>query len=265
MNAGRGYVPVSFGQMHYRFAGTTNKPVVVLLHQTPSNSAMFEQLMQLLATDFRLLAPDIPGMGMSDPLPGDSSITDFADAMLEFFDELGLDACCLFGHHTGASIAAEIAAIRPRIVTAIAMSGPTLLTEEQKLSLPAAAQTFPLSENGEHVQRMWQRMRNKDGELPLELALRETLFGLQLGERYSQAYAAVIAQDFATSLKACEAPALLFAGTGDPMFEQLDAAAGLMGNAITRTIDGAKTYVCETHSAEVADLLRNFFPREAAQ
>jgi pimeloyl-ACP methyl ester carboxylesterase len=264
MNLGRGYVPVSFGQMHYRFAGTTSKPVVVLLHQTPSSSAMFEQLMRLLATEFRLLAPDIPGMGMSDALPGEASISGFADAMLEFFDELGLDHCYLFGHHTGASIAAEIASKRPQVVTAIAMSGPTLLTQEQKDTLPAAAASIPLSEDGEHVRKMWQRMRNKDSDAPLKLALRETISGLELGDRYLQAYEAVIAQDFAASLQACTCPALIFAGTEDPLFGQLTAASDLLDNVVTHSIDGAKTYVCETHSENVAQLLRDFFPQEAA-
>ena len=68
MNVARGYTTTSFGQVHYRFAGTPGKPVVVFLHQTPSDSAMYEDLMRELADDYRLFAPDTPGMGMSDPV-----------------------------------------------------------------------------------------------------------------------------------------------------------------------------------------------------
>ena len=102
MSVHRGYAAVSFGQVHYRYAGRGDKPVLVLLHQTPSTSEMYVELMQALEQDFRLLAPDTPGMGMSDMIDGELTIAGLADSIAEFLDEIGIDHCFVFGHHTGA-------------------------------------------------------------------------------------------------------------------------------------------------------------------
>jgi pimeloyl-ACP methyl ester carboxylesterase len=264
MKVNRGYATVSFGQIHYRFAGTPGKPVLVLLHQTPSTSAMYEDLMNVLAAEFRMFAPDTPGMGMSDAVAGELSIRELADGLAEFLDEVGVDHCLLFGHHTGAAIAAELASLHPHRFDAIALSGPTLLNEELKSRLPALASAFPVLEDGSHLTGMWRRIRDKDQNAPFEISLRETLSGLELGEDYPAAYDAVISHDIAAALTSLSCPVLLFAGTDDILHGQLGAAAQLLENAEQREIPGAKTFVCETHCSDVATLLREFFPREAA-
>ncbi len=263
MKVRRAYVAVSFGQMHYRYAGTTGKPVVVLLHQTPSSSAMYEQLMMRLATDFRLIAPDTPGMGMSDAVDGEMRIERLAEAIAEFLDELSIDRCLVFGHHTGASIAAELVQRHPQLVTAVAMSGPTLLDDDMKSRLPAAAAAIPVQQDGSHLLQMWRRISSKDAKASPSIIERETLNGLQLGDRYAAAYEAVIAHDFAAAIQAIECPALVFAGTDDPLYSALDGTHALLADGRCATIDNARTFVCETHSDEVAQLLRRFFPAEA--
>lgn len=50
----------------YREMGSTNKPVLLLLHGFPSASHMFRDLMPLLSEQFRLIAPDHPGFGQLD-------------------------------------------------------------------------------------------------------------------------------------------------------------------------------------------------------
>ena len=169
MNTRRGYVATSFGQLHYRYAGTPGAPVLVLLHQTPSTSAMYEPMMRVLAGQFRLIAPDTPGMGMSDGLSEPMSVPGLAAGIAEFLDEIGVVRSYLFGHHTGASIAAELAAQNPALVEAIALSGPPLLTREMRDKLPALASTFAAQEDGEHLSSMWRRIRDKDNSAPLEI------------------------------------------------------------------------------------------------
>lgn len=264
MNVRRAYATVSFGQVHYRYAGTAGKPIVVLLHQTPSTSAMYEDLMQALAPDYRLFAPDTPGMGMSDDIENTMTIAALARGIAEFIDEVGIEHCCLFGHHTGAAIAAELAAAHPERFDAIALSGPTLLSDELRAKLPGMATAYPTNADGNHLLQMWRRMHNKDASAPLGIVERETINGIQLGERYPAAYDAVIQQDIATTLAALRCPVLVFAGTGDPLHQQLEAALQLLSDGRMQSIDDARTFICETHCPEVAALLRDFFPREAA-
>ena len=109
---------------------------------------------------------------------------------------------------------------------------------------------------------MWDRLGSKDTAAPLSVVLRETINGLQLGELYPEAYGAVIDHDFRAAAAAIQCPALVFAGTLDPLFSQLDAAYEQLQQGSKAIIDGAKTYVCETHTDEVAQLLRDFFPQE---
>lgn len=225
---------------------------------------MYEPLMLALAADFRLLAPDTPGAGMSDATVGATSIAGLAAGIAEFLDELGIERCYLFGHHTGASIAAEIAAAHPRHVAAVALSGPTLLNDDLKRRLPAMATAIPVSDDGGYLQVMWERIRGKDETAPLHIVERETVNGLKLGNRYAAIYEAVVEQNFSKVIAAITCPVLVFAGTGDPLFHQLDTAMQLLVDGRKATVADAKTFICETHCAEVVSLLHDFFPREAA-
>ena len=64
----RAYAEVAGIQLHYRYAGAREFPALLLLHQSPSSSAMYAPLMAQLADRFFLVAPDTPGFGGSDPL-----------------------------------------------------------------------------------------------------------------------------------------------------------------------------------------------------
>ena len=50
----------------YREAGSSDKPVILLLHGFPSSSHMFRDLIPVLAPHFRVLAPDLPGFGYTE-------------------------------------------------------------------------------------------------------------------------------------------------------------------------------------------------------
>jgi haloalkane dehalogenase len=263
----RGYVDVSVslanthynGQVHYRMAGDVKKPVLILLHQAPSTSEMYELLMNELSDQYYLIAPDFPGFGGSDALPTLFTIADCATVLHSAMTALNIQQAFMFGHHTGASVALQWAVDQPQFVKALAMSGPTLLTDTQKENLPKVVATFPVEENGSHIMSMWQRMRGKDAEVTLQLSLREMICGLQLGESYPDAYKAVVAQDVPTQLTALTCPTLVFAGTNDPLYGTLDEAFALLKNGKKAVIDGSRTYVCERNVDTVATLLKEFF------
>ena len=272
MTIRRGYIDVQValtnatygGQIHYRVAGDVQtgdaqKPALILLHQAPSTSEMYEALMHKLADHYYLIAPDFPGFGGSDALPTLFTIADCAAVLHAALNALGVKQALMFGHHTGASVALQWATDHPQFVAALAMSGPTLLTDAQKENLPKVVATFPVEENGSHVLSMWQRMRGKDVDASLELSLREMICGLQLGESYPDAYKAVVEQDVPAQLVRLDCPTLVFAGTNDPLFGTLDEAFSLLKKGKKAVIDGSRTYVCERNVDEVAKLLRDFF------
>ncbi len=263
MSVHRGYAAASFGQVHYRYAGTPGMPVIVLLHQTPSTSEMFEDLMLALADDYRLIAPDTPGMGMSDALPGTMTVKGLAAGIAEVLDEIGVDECVLFGHHTGAAIAAELAAKHPRLANGLILAGPPLLDDELRQALPAAGAPIPVEADGSHMLKMWQRIARKDPDVPLSVVLRDALSGLRIGERYLAAYQAVIAHDFAATVEAVSCPTLVFAGTKDILYSAVEPTLALLRDGEMATIEDAWSFFCETHVDEVANLVRSFTAAEA--
>ncbi|KAJ5343161.1 hydrolase-like protein [Penicillium brevicompactum] len=70
-------------RVFYREQGNTvNAPTILLLHGFPSSSHQFRNLMPLLATQYRVIAPDLPGFGfteaptMAHPWVSDSRFND---------------------------------------------------------------------------------------------------------------------------------------------------------------------------------------------
>ena len=59
----------------YREAGASDAPKLLLLQGFPSSSHMFRDLIPLLADRFHIIAPDLPGFGLTDMPPRGSSIT----------------------------------------------------------------------------------------------------------------------------------------------------------------------------------------------
>jgi pimeloyl-ACP methyl ester carboxylesterase len=256
----RGYVSTGTGQLHYRFAGKQSAPVLLLVHQAPSSSVMFEAMMTLLAEDYYILAPDLPGFGQSDSLPTDNTIAGWADALQGFCQKLmGTQALAgVFGHHTGAAVATELLYRHPQVAQCLMLSGPTLLNQILKNILPEKARAFPASVDGLHLLGMWQRMQSKDTQADLSLVLRETLLGLSMGERYPDAYAAVIDHDFQQALSAISQPVLMFAGSADPLYSVLDDAFACVQQGVVSRIPNTASWVCDRQPDIVCRLMRRF-------
>jgi pimeloyl-ACP methyl ester carboxylesterase len=259
----RHYVSIGAGQIHYREAGDKSLPILLLLHQSPSSSAMYEPLMALLAQDFHLLAPDTPGFGGSS-FPKSEAVTtaDYAAAIHGFLQALAVGSCKVFGHHTGAAIAVQLEHDFPGTASAMALSGPPLLDDQQKLSLPAMASPIELKRDGSHLSLMWQRISAKDPDAPVELLQREVNSALACGSSYQASYRAVAAQAFGQQLAKISAPVLVFAGDLDPLYGSVEPSLALLQRGERATLPGGeRTYVCERQAGAVAGLLRDFFHR----
>ncbi|MEH7483137.1 alpha/beta hydrolase [Neobacillus drentensis] len=79
------------------------KPII-LLHGFCGSSGYWEHVIPALSADYRVIAPDIPGHGQSDPLTGNSTIENIADQMKNLLDELNLPEVTMFGHSLGGYI-----------------------------------------------------------------------------------------------------------------------------------------------------------------
>lgn len=253
----RTYLNTRFGQLHCRLSGENHPHALLLLHQTASSGAMFEALMPHLYAGF-ILAPDTPGFGASF-IPEHFSIPFAAEAMVQALNELGIHSVDIFGHHTGAAIALQIATDHRALVRRLALSGPPLLTPSQKEKLAAGLTPPNLDEAGTYLQATWQRLRGRAPEAPFAFTLRETLLTLSAGEVYAEAYRAVFEQDIAGQLAAVTCPVLVMAGEHDTLRASVEPACALLQNARAEILPKAGPYLCDFQAEQVANLLNSFF------
>ena len=109
-------------ELFYREAGDRSKPTLLLLHGFPTSSHMFRDLIPRLMDRFHLVAPDLPGFGLSVPPPSGGSTYSFArlaEVTARFVDVIGLDRFALYVFDYGAPTGFRLATAMPDRVTAI--------------------------------------------------------------------------------------------------------------------------------------------------
>jgi pimeloyl-ACP methyl ester carboxylesterase len=108
--------------LFYREAGKQSAPKLLLLHGFPSASHMFRDLIPLLAENFHIVAPDLPGFGRSDmPARSDFEYTfeNLADVIDRFTQVVGFDRFAVYVFDYGAPTGFRLAVKHPERITAI--------------------------------------------------------------------------------------------------------------------------------------------------
>lgn len=164
----RGFVDLASGQIHYRaaqpVAAATGLPVV-MLHQSPGSAKQLEGHMLAMARAGRAcFAPDTPGNGDSDPLPQEvPEIADLAAAQYAAICQLVPEGKFdLYGSHTGASIAMEIAIAHPDRVNALIIDGMGLYSDEMREQVLARyAREIAPDDEATHLMKVWHFCRDQ--------------------------------------------------------------------------------------------------------
>jgi pimeloyl-ACP methyl ester carboxylesterase len=109
-------------QVFYREAGDPMAPVVLLLHGFPSSSFMFRELIPRLATDYRVIAPDLPGFGFTE-VPAERKYVYTFDGLAKTIDAftqaLKLSQYAIYVFDYGAPTGLRLAVSHPERITAI--------------------------------------------------------------------------------------------------------------------------------------------------
>ncbi len=241
INIRRAFADLPHGQVHYRHAGA-GEPLL-LLHGSPGSSQQMAPLIQSFAPTAQVIAPDTPGNGDSVPLSGDSyDIADLAHAALALLNTLQIDNAQVYGTHTGAAIAAELAIIAPSRIKAVVLDGVSDLDGDQLAEFLAHyAPPFEADLEGDYLTRLFQFCRDqyryfpwyrhtpesqRTGPLPnpddLAALVLETM---KARTSYHRNYHAAFRWDAKARLPLIPCPAVLMASLADPLFETTQALA----------------------------------------
>jgi pimeloyl-ACP methyl ester carboxylesterase len=126
-------------------------PAVVLLHGFGEDAGIWQNQAELLSRSYRLIVPDIPGSGLSAPLPGNPSIEDFAEAVKAILDKEHIKACALLGHSMGGYIALAFAERYPERLTGLGLIHSTSFADSDEKKMARAKSIDFIRANGAHA------------------------------------------------------------------------------------------------------------------
>lgn len=275
-------IGVDGANVFYREAGSRDAPKLLLLHGFPTSSHMFRDLMPRLADQFHIVAPDLPGFGLSD-LPDRGLTFDRIALTIDRFTEvIGLDRYALYVFDYGAPTGFRLAARHPERVTAL-------------ISQNGNAYVEGLSEGWNPIRAYWENNSQANREALRQFLAPETTIwqythgvpdptavspdGYSLDNYYlSRPGVAEVQLDlfgdyksnvalyptFQAYFRAHRPPLLAVWGKNDPFFLPAGAEAFKRDNprAVVRFLDTGH-FALETHAAEIAESIRKFLTQPA--
>lgn len=217
----RGYADSALGQVHWQAVEPTRPapdtgPVFVLLHQVPWFHIYYTRAQaELAARGHRSIAIDLPGYGLSSRPTAPPQIADYADAVAATLRSRRITRAIIVGHHTGATVGADLAWRHPRAARCLVLHGVPLYTPEQaaaRLASPHWDQTY--RDDAAHLAERWTYLSGRvAGSLE---SLHWSVLSMYLaGDREWYGHHAVFRYDMATTLRALRQPVTILSNPQD--------------------------------------------------
>ena len=275
----RAYAATRCGQVHYAHAGEGE--ALIFLHHSAGWSATWSWMMPELARHRRCLAVDTPGFGMSDPPPEASpTVADYARCFVSLMDALDIDRASLYGHHTGASIAIEMAAAYPERVAKLMVNGVPHFEESREelvRKVPRLRNYFssePLREDGAHLSETWHTISDMGKAMgafssPLDaqalwLVHQEVLAKLIGGRNTGALYDAIWEYDVFGRLGEVRAPTMVWTGELDPLRVNHERAVARVHGARSVIGPGGTEFTAHLDAKELARGILEFLEEPIA-
>lgn len=135
---------VLFDGRRVRFTDHGAGPALVLVHGLGGSwQNWLENIPALAAAGHRVVAVDLPGFGLSDPLPAPAAIAGHVRVLRRLVERLGLGAPVVVGHSMGALVATHLAIAHPDALSGlIVVDGGTLAISGRRLGALIGAFTL---------------------------------------------------------------------------------------------------------------------------
>ncbi len=268
-------------RVFYRAAGDATAPIVLLLHGFPASSFMFRELIPRLATDYRVIAPDLPGFGFTE-VPAERkyvySFDGLASTIEAFTQALKINRYAIYVFDYGAPTGLRLAMAHPERVTAIVSQNGNAYEEGLGGAWGPIRKYWaePTAENRDVIRKnvltlegtRWQYthgVANPDSVPPESYTLDTALLersgnkNIQLDLFLDYASNVKLYPKFQEYFRKSKPPLLAIWGKNDPFF--IPAGA----EAFRKDIPSAKIqlldtghFALETHVVEIASAIKDF-------
>jgi pimeloyl-ACP methyl ester carboxylesterase len=265
------YVAGPYGQIHVTVtepaSGRSTAPPVVCLPMSPRSGRDFDELALALADRRRVLAPDVPGFGGSDPPPQPIAIDDYAAALLTGLRPLLAVAgrrpiFDLVGQHTGAAIAVAMARQSPAVVRRIATIGVPMFEAAERERLRAQfVRPRPYFDDPQFLCTTWARdaAAIQAGQPPERMLLRFTEI-MRAGTRSHWGFQAVFNHDMRAALSGLPTPMLAIV-LNENLAAASRAAAALVQRGEVADLTDLPGSALDFAAARLAQVARDWFDR----
>src|SRR5262245_15227938 len=108
--------------IHYVTTGATNKPALVFANSLGSDLHIWDEVVEPLVSNFRIVRYDLRGHGLSEAPPPPYSAEDLSEDVLGLMDILGIKQAILCGVSVGGIIAQSLTLNHPERVRALVLS-----------------------------------------------------------------------------------------------------------------------------------------------
>ncbi len=249
---------VAVGSRHVRLLLAGRGRPVLLLHGSPNTADALRPMIEALQRDFLVVAPDTPGNGASDPLvPRATVAARYADALAALLDALNLARVAVYGFHSGAAFAAELARRhRSRVSCAVCEGHPLWTsTEAGELADGYLAPLVPTAD-GAYLAALWSRVIDQNWYFPWHIKERgrrieggvgdihrlhlRAMELLRAGDHYRRPYAAALRADGQQRLRDLAVPTLIACTEQDVLLRHLHRVPAHPALTVRRMADAAQ-------------------------
>jgi pimeloyl-ACP methyl ester carboxylesterase len=271
---------VNGAEIFHREAGDPKAPVVLLLHGFPTSSHMFRNLIPELAGDFHVIAPDLPGFGLSG-VPRRKIFRYTFDSMAEiigdFVDQIGLKKFAIYIFDYGAPVGLRVALRFPERISALITQNGNAYVEGFSTAWEPWQKYWrnPTAKNREacrdalspEVIRDLQYLHGTDARyvspdgyrLDLGYLARPGAYEMQLDLVLDYRSNVALYPKFQEFFRQYQPPTLAVWGKNDPFFLPAGAKAYRRDNPKAKVIFyNTGHFALETHAHEIGSEIRSF-------
>jgi pimeloyl-ACP methyl ester carboxylesterase len=256
----RRYLDGRYGQLHLRVAepAACERRALLCFHLSPVSGAIYDSFLEEMGRDRLAVAPDTPGYGASDAPPAPPEIADYAAAMGDVMDALGIVEADCIGYHTGSKIALELALQRPASIRHLVLISAPVYTDDELRRMRSDYAPMTLREDGGHLVDYWRALLGFRGPgQTLEMLMQHYPDHMRGGARRHWGHRAAFNYSYPENLPRAAQPTLVI-NTNDDLREFTPRALPYLRHGRLLNLPAWGHGFLDLHTTEFGRMVREF-------